>query len=188
MIIDKTYATPKVIIPVIINGTGGVGKDTFVDLCKDYACSSEIPFWCDIYNFSSVEIIKTAAGVIGWDGGKTEKDRKFLADLKKLAKEYNNCSIKYMANKYNECKNAKITAGTYILFFHIREPEEIEEFKNYVKDPITLLIRRNTVKIIKSNYSDANVENYNYDRIIDNDGSLDDLFEKAKEFINSFNK
>jgi len=188
---QKRYASPKVIIPVIINGSGGVGKDTFVEFCKNYARSYKISFWCDVYNYSSVDIIKDAAKVLGWDGGKTEKDRKFLADLKQLAKEYNNCSIKYMAKKYNDCKSitkSAVTAGTYILFFHIREPEEIEEFKNYVKNPITVLVRRDNTKAITSNSSDANVENYVYDRIIENNGSLDDLYNIAVEFINSFDR
>jgi len=184
----KYDARPKTVIPVIINGSGGVGKDTFIELCKRYTYSSEISFWCDVENYSSVDIIKTAAGVLGWDGGKNEKDRKFLSDLKKLTKEYNNCSIKYMAKKYNNCLNAKVSTGTYILFFHIREPEEIEEFKNYVKNPITVLVRRDDAKAITSNSSDANVDNYTYDRIIENNGSLDDLAKKAREFINSFGK
>ena len=37
---------------------------------------------------------------------------------------------------------------------------------------------------ITSNDSDANVENYVYDYYIDNNGTLEELEEKALEFIN----
>ena len=78
----------------ILNGSGGVGKDTFVDLVSNY-----IP----TIHFSSVTKVKEIAKAIGWDGGKTEKDRKFLSDLKLLCTEYNNMpfnSMKEMVSKF----------------------------------------------------------------------------------------
>ena len=63
---------------VIINGTGGCGKDTFVSFVSKYK---------RVYNFSSIDKVKEIAKLIGWDGGKTDKDRKFLSDLKKLTTE-----------------------------------------------------------------------------------------------------
>ena len=63
----------------IINGSGGVGKDTFVELVSEFA---------SIMNFSSVDKVKDIAKEIGWNGTKTEKDRKFLSDLKILTAEY----------------------------------------------------------------------------------------------------
>ena len=61
----------------IINGSGGVGKDTFVELVSKV-------FNLSVMNFSSVDKVKEIARIIGWTGGKTEKDRKFLSDLKLL--------------------------------------------------------------------------------------------------------
>ena len=63
---------------VIINGTGGCGKDTFVSFVSKYK---------RVYNFSSIDKVKEIAKLIGWNGGKTDKDRKFLSDLKKLTTE-----------------------------------------------------------------------------------------------------
>ena len=51
---------------VIINGTGGSGKDTFVSFVSKYN---------KVYNFSSIDKVKEIAKEVGWDGGKTEKDR-----------------------------------------------------------------------------------------------------------------
>ena len=57
----------------IINGSGGVGKDTFVELVSEN-------FLLPVMNFSSVDKVKEVARIIGWTGGKSEKDRKFLSD------------------------------------------------------------------------------------------------------------
>ena len=158
---------------VIINGTGGSGKDTFIDFCKKYT---------KVMNFSSIDKVKEVARVVGWDGGKTEKDRKFLSDLKRLTTEYNdmafNC-IKEAVNEFNDDDNK-------IMFIHIREPEEIKRAANAFSAK-TLLVKREGLSNIESKYSDANVDNYNYDYIIEN-SSLENLEEKALNFIKDLEK
>lgn len=155
----------------IINGSGGVGKDTFVNIV-----SSIVPS----LNYSSVDKVKDIAKLIGWDGiSKTEKDRKFLSDLKNLTTEYNdmpfNCMKKTVAGFIN-------VSGCQCLFLHIREPEEI---KRAVQEfgAETILITRNNVEQITSNMADANVSNYEYDYIIDNSGTLEDLKLEAQKFV-----
>ena len=59
---------------IVINGVGGVGKDTLCDIASKYY---------KVMNVSSVDPIKDAARILGWDGAKEPKDRKFLSDLKK---------------------------------------------------------------------------------------------------------
>ena len=68
------------------------------------------------------------------------------------------------------------------LFLHIREPEEITRA---VKEfgAKTVLIIRNSVKHITSNMADENVFNYNYDFVIDNSGTKEELNSKAKDFV-----
>lgn len=153
---------------IVINGTGGCGKDTFVDFCKKYI---------NVYNFSSIDKVKEVAKIIGWTGKKTEKDRKFLADLKKLTTDYNDMafnSIKEAIDNFNNSSDE-------IMFIHIREPEEIERVVHLFKAK-TLLIKRIGQKIITSNNSDASVENYDYDFIIINT-TLDEYEQKAKKFV-----
>lgn len=139
---------------VVINGTGGSGKDTFVNFVKKYR---------KVYNFSSIDIIKKIARAAGWTGKKEEKDRKFLSDLKKLTTEYNDLA-------FNDTKNAVEkfnSSDDEIMFIHIREPEEIQRTVDAFGAK-TLLIKREGLKAIKTNYSDASVENYDYDFIIEN--------------------
>ena len=154
----------------ILNGYGGVGKDTFVDLVSHY-----IP----TIHFSSVSKVKEIAKAIGWDGGKTEKDRKFLSDLKLLCTEYNNMPFNSMREKVSEFLNGDANA----LFIDIREPNEIEIAKQAFNAE-TVLVKRDSVTHITSNTSDANVYNYQYDYIIENNGDLADLNNAAKMFVN----
>lgn len=156
---------------VVINGTGGSGKDTFVEFVSKYA---------KVFNFSSVDKVKEIARAIGWDGQKTEKDRKFLSDLKRLTTEYNDMafnSIKQAINSFNDLDSE-------IMFIHIREPEEIQRaVSNFGAK--TLLVRREGLASITTNYSDASVENYNYDFIIENT-TLENLDNLAEQFVEQF--
>lgn len=153
---------------VVINGTGGCGKDTFVEFCSKYA---------NVYNFSSIDKVKEVAKVVGWTGKKTEKDRKFLSDLKKLTTEYNDMAF----NSIKDAVNIFNNSNDDIMFIHIREPEEIKRAVDAF-NALSLLIKRENQNKITSNYSDASVEDYNYDYIIINT-TLEQYEDKAKTFV-----
>lgn len=153
---------------IVINGTGGCGKDTFVELCKKHI---------KVYNYSSIDKVKEVAKKIGWKGTKSEKDRKFLADLKKLTTDYNDMAFNSIIDAVDIFNNSE----DELMFIHIREPEEIKRVVEQFGAK-TLLIKRVGQDIIKSNYSDANVENYNYDYIIENT-TLDEYEDKAINFL-----
>ena len=158
---------------IIINGYGGSGKDTFIEFVSKYN---------KVYNFSSVDKVKKIAKEIGWNGDKDEKSRKFLSDLKKLTTEYNDMSFNSIKEAVNDFK----LSDKEIMFIHIRECEEIKraalEF-----NAKTLFIRRDDINKITSNDSDKNVENYNYDYIINNT-TLENLEKDASNFYNMINK
>lgn len=162
----------------VINGSGGVGKDTFVNLVS-IELNDIMKQFHTVMNFSSVDKVKEIAKEIGWDDRKTERDRKFLSDLKILTSNYCDMSFQSMKEKVDEFMLDK---HSIYLFLHIREPQEI---KRAVKEfrANTILIRRNSIKHITSNMADENVFNYNYDFVIDNNGTLEELKDKAKEFI-----
>lgn len=154
---------------VIINGTGGSGKDTFVQFCSKYN---------KVMNFSSIDKVKEIARLIGWDGKKTEKDRKFLSDLKKLTTEYNDMAFNSILEATIQFK----TSDSEILFVHIREPEEIQRAVNAFNAK-TLLVKRIGLENIETNSSDANVDNYPYDYIIEN-YTIEQLDASALNFMN----
>ena len=158
-------------LTIVINGAGGVGKDT---LCLAVANKYYT------MNVSSIDPIKEAAKHLGWDEKKDLASRKFLSDLKSLSVNYNDWPTKYLVSKYKEFKDGHFQ----ILFVHIREGKEIDHFKTLVNDDvITLLIRRASVEMEYGNKSDDDVENYEYDYIYNNDMPLNESKEAFISFI-----
>jgi dephospho-CoA kinase len=153
----------------ITNGVGGCGKDTFANFLRNY---------CSVSKYSSINKVKSIASACGWSGDKTEKDRKFLSDLKLLTSEYSDMPFKDI-QEFVEVFKACIKSD--VLLIDIREPEEIERAK-YEFDAETILIRNNRIKPITSNMADANVENYEYDYIIENNGTLEEFKETVRLF------
>lgn len=161
----------------IINGSGGVGKDTFVSLVT-VQMSNETSCVPATINYSSVDKIKEMAKMVGWNGGKSEKDRKFLSDLKFLCSEYNDIPFRSL----EETVDVFNKSDSLILFLHIREPKEIERAVDTFGAK-TILIKRDAVRPITSNAADGNVLNYDYDIVIENNGTLADLEQTVIQFV-----
>ena len=162
---------------IIINGRGGVGKDTFVKFCM------ESPLITFIENMSTIEPIKGVATMLGWDQEKTPEARKFLSDLKDLSSEFNDFPYQFVIKRLKDRLRLFEDFGIdkFIIFIHSREPEEIARF---VKDlgAKTLLIKRNTNEVYL-NHADLKVENYRYDYTIENNGILEEFRDKAIDFV-----
>ena len=155
----------------IVNGKPRSGKDTFALLLKQH---------CRVFKYSSVYKVKQIAAKCGWDGGKDDKDRKFLADLKRITTEFNDMSYDDVAEKVAYFLK---TDFFDVMLIDIREPEEIERaIEGYGAESI--YINNVNVPMITSNESDANVNNFVYDYVIANDGTLDDFAETVKDFYN----
>lgn len=155
---------------VVINGSGAVGKDTFCELCNQ--C---VP--CKV--ISTVDIVKEAYKLLGWNGEKSDIYRKGLSDIKDISTETLDHPYKYVEKNIKEFYQD----DTYeILFIHSREPNEINRIaKNY--PCATLLIKNSRVNTITTNHADAEVDNFNYTHIVDNEGTLEDLKNSALKFI-----
>lgn len=156
---------------LIINGSGGVGKDTFVDCLGKVVKTSHI---------SIVTPTKNIAKLVGWDNDKSEKGRRFLCDLKTLIDDYNDYNYNYVTEEVREFMAQQ--EGDSILCIDMREKEQIERAKKEFNAK-TVLVTRTSVPQITSNIADAGVFDLQYDYHIRNDGSLDDLQEKARKFI-----
>lgn len=158
---------------IILNGFGGCGKDTFVNICKKKVKTE---------HWSSINFYKIITTQMGWLGTKEQKDRKFLSDLKRLSLQYNDKPfeltkerIELFLNKYNE---------NSLLFIDIRENEEIQKIiQEYPSNIIKVLITNNRIKNNFENYSDAYVYDINYDYVIDNSETIDELEENANIFL-----
>lgn len=156
-------------IPVVINGSNGAGKDTFVDMCKQFVA---------VKNISSIDQLNDFARQIGWNGIKDESYRLFISELKQLVTKFNDAPTHYLLN------NIELNASSDgLLFMHIREPLEIAKIQRLSPLPVvTLLIGRNTP--VAQNKADLGVYGYGYDYVIDNGGTMHELMYKAKDFVN----
>lgn len=162
---------------IIINGKGSCGKDT---LCQVAAMKFVVR------NVSTIDPIRNAMiQHCGYDGGKSEKDRKFLSDVKKIVTAYNDYPTTYLLKHYKEFMDDPLEE---IMFCHIREAEEIEKFRSKISSPcITLLVRRDTGIDIYGNESDDNVEDYSYDYIY-NSPDIDKLEDDFITFLKNIIK
>ena len=160
----------------IINGRAGVGKDKFIKYVSKYA---------NVVNFSSVQKLKViATEYFGYnDNIKSDKDRKFLADLKALTTEYCNFSFNSVIEAYKTFKNISYTE---IMFIHCREPEEIKKLQDEIPEAETMLIvaDKRVTKTVDNNHADKDINNFEYDIIVNNDGSLEALDDIAEDFVN----
>lgn len=158
---------------IIINGQGGVGKDTICDIVKKHYGTKVV---------SSIDRIKAIAIYGGWDGQKDLKGRKLLSDIKLAFSEYNDLPFKQIAH---EIKIFKDFRKEQILFIHVREPEEITKLISEYPEIKTLLIIRGENPSEFGNMADDNVLNYNYDFVFENNGKLENLERDFLEFFES---
>lgn len=189
---------------VIINGSGGCGKSTFVKLCEQvgiYGQSKEVGEIV-VKETSSIDYIRQIAkNEFGYNpANKNPKDRKMLSQIKEVLEEYSDLPTREVLTRILQIKAeylGKITTGFYrpnayhyVVFVNIREPQYIKKFIKYIEmeniETTTLLIKNPNVELILSNNSDASVFDYAYAYEIDNDGTLTNLLQKAREFLGTY--
>lgn len=147
---------------IVINGKGGVGKDTLCELAAKHF---------KVMNVSSITPIKEIAELCGWQGEKTDKARKFLSDLKRLTIDYNDFPTVWAKARYDEF----MSSSDEFMFLHVREPEEIAKFVKASSGEAKTLLIRGGGRMKKESYgnvSDDCVENYSYDFYFTNDKTL----------------
>lgn len=162
---------------IVINGKPTSGKSTFIKLCKELHHST--------YELSMVDWVKRIASIdFGWNEVKDEKGRRLLADIKETACRYNkniiyddiDNNLRYYAN------NSYLSNEEPILFINARNPEDIKYLiKKY--NAISLFIDNPNVPMVESNSEDKGIENYKYNVTIVNNGTLEELKEKAGNFL-----
>lgn len=163
----------------ILNGKAGSGKTTFFELIEE-KCQ---PY---VFNYSTITLVKEVAKKCGWDGGKTPENRKFLSDLKDLLTEWQDVPYKDCIKEIKRIEflavSHDIDHDDWAIFIDCREPKEIQKFVDRLGAK-TIFVDRKIEGYIASNHADAEVENFEYDIIINNNGTLEDLAAAAMNFI-----
>lgn len=167
---------------IITNGTGGSGKDTF---CK-YA-ATEINERKDIHavsnRYSYVDWTRHVLQLLNFDtDNKTPAMRTLLADMNRAFEEYDDIPFKMCVKKIEQQERwDKQYPCDYYLFLDVRSPEVIDRFKAKYPNILTVLIDRGTLNT--DTELDSGVYNYNYDYVVKNTGTLDDLRVEAERFV-----
>jgi len=162
-------------VVLIINGKPLAGKDTLTSLLSEKY---------KIKNISSIDKIKAAAYLLGWNGNKDDKGRTLLHEIKQALIKYDDLPFKYMKEEISNFLNNGIEE---ILILHIREEPEIEKIYNYLINErikvIKIFIENKNTDILEwSNVSDKIFNKDFYDIILDNS---DFNFKGSEDLINT---
>lgn len=157
---------------IVINGSGGVGKSSFVSLCHEIDPRA--------IETSTIDFVKEIALQAGWDGVKDEEGRRLLSDLKDALE------------RYHDIPNQKVdefiqSHPDKIIFVNVREPHNIYYYKGKY-NAISILMTNPNTKEVLGNHADANVFDYEYyDFHINNKGTIAELKDKAEIFMEYVN-
>jgi dephospho-CoA kinase len=163
---------------ILLNGYPRSGKDEFVNIVSDnYTC----------YDHSTIDKVKNIAVQMGWSGVKDEESRIMLSELKKFYIKWFDGPFQDVLKKIANIKG--MNHEKCILFIHCREPEEIERLKDYCNfdkslNFFSILVKRPSHEIQDNkNDSDNNINNFDYDYEIINNGPIYVYKEKVLKLI-----
>ena len=164
----------------IINGKPTSGKDTFVSQFDKIA--SDAGYYDEVENVSSIDEVIVAAKALGYTGKKTPEERNLLSTLKDASTTFNDGPFKYVLKR-------RLMSSKKFMFAHLREPEEIEKLyrrfeEDYNVKCIRIMIDRD-IEVTASNHADNNTSSAKYDAVVDNNGTLKQLFRNTKTFFES---
>lgn len=173
---------------VVVNGKPRAGKDSFAEFCVKYL--TELGQSGEVY--STITTCVKMAHIAGYktyydeDVPKTPENRAMLSDLKDWYTKWFDGTFNEMIRLIDVSEIRFPADGLHAIFAMIREPEEIEKIKNYcsLNDIFFTSIIGEGLRSEagESCHSDRNVNNFQYEHSYINDGTLEELDEKAKLF------
>lgn len=147
-------------ILVLVNGHAGVGKDTFVDFCRQFAAQRN----CEVMNLHRSDAPKAALTSLGWDGVKDEETRTLLKDTIDWM-ESKGLLNRYLETQIEAAKSV-FADKDLLMFYHVRDPEVmyslIDHYLGTDIQPISLLIKRKLDQPAEPDEWWGNLENADY--------------------------
>ena len=158
----------------IINGYPRSGKDTFCELIGNHYRTAK---------FSTVDTPKRVLKSLGWDGEKTPQVREALSTLKDM--------YTYLFDgPFKESQKfilKSLNSGIEFAFVMCREPPEIKRLQVWCCEIgiscLTLFIQRECEEEL-TNHADKDVEKFDYDVYLDNNGNIKEFEYKIIQLIN----
>ena len=143
-----------IIADILINGPAQSGKDTFIKIFEEKNPNLKVA------NVSSIDPFRTIPISWGWNGVKDESYRKALYYLKKAAIVLNDYPVEFLL----EVRGKYVaTFEKYVIFYHIREPEEIKKLKEKLPFLQTIFLERDNNKPLSLEEDEINIRKYEYD-------------------------
>lgn len=170
----------------IMNGYPRSGKDTFVNLIRDNTKDQKVRVYCH----SSVQTAKDLYKIFGRDGVKRPINRDRLSMAKDYLQRFDlpyQDMVRKLQGHLTEAKDHP--QEMILIFFMIREPEEIKRFVKEFPFVRTIFVDaevRGSVPnsgLADRNRADTEVKEYSYDMIVNNNGMLDDLKHEVRQFL-----
>lgn len=163
---------------VVVNGYSGSGKDEFCIECRKALIQKSVSAYIE----HSSDRAKTFLYEMGWDGERTPEVRQLLTDLVAFG-ESTGAQLKrlYSLDRY--------ISSNSIVFYHERNPVEIQKIVDHYKEQeyikvITVFVNRG---ILNKNEKDRwGLEEFSYDVMVNNFGTLEDLKNAAVAFCEQF--
>lgn len=169
---------------IVLNGPPRAGKDTFIEMVNGHLYKRHIP----TNTFSSINPVRHMLSTAGIDvSAKTEADRKLLSVVGDACQEHSKWKIRQCFHELNNFQTNYGERG--VMFLHVREPVLIDEIRNlclsmiYPVRFITVFLDSVRAQNVTSNLSDAGVRAMQYDMTLYNNGTKDDLFDTARDFV-----
>lgn len=163
---------------VIVNGFPRSGKDETVKQTVIHLRDMGI----NAAQFSSIDPFRHAVEALGLDPHKkTPAMRALLSEWKASADKHFDFSTQQVANQCRATFNANNGSllNERVAFTFIREPHNIAKLKEALKHDemvvLAVLVKSDRSETVDSNTSDTDVENYEYDVVINNNGTIEDL-------------
>lgn len=172
----------------VINGPARSGKTTFGEMVGELLEQRGIPF----EHNSSINPVKMFLSSQGWEGKKWDKKtkddywRRAMYECKKRMIEADPHVFDRYA--YERLEEISQDGGEGVLFYDIREPENIAQIVEFFRDSnpeievLTVFIERECAEEF-NNYADRNQRGYDYDIYIDNTHSLEEFRELSCVFV-----
>ena len=164
---------------IVVNGVSRSGKDTFIDFLGTKVSV--------LVAHSTIDTVKKAlesSGMIDFRK-KGPKEREFLATVKQAWEIYNDGPFKQVVDRVDDIERTykfQNNVDRVLMVVQVREPDEIQKLSNYFGvDFYSVLIKRKGAKA--QHPTDVTVEEWDYDYIVFNDGTLQQLEGSTLKFI-----
>ena len=152
----------------IINGYAKSGKDEFKKYVSKYIST---------YNTSIINETKILVNDLYGESIKDDERRKLLSDTENFLADVYNIPYQITSAKVD----LFLQSNKKVMLIDVRKPLIIKELVDAFAFQTVLI--KNDRHHKANNDADMYVENYNYDYIIENNGTLEELEQKAIEFV-----